>query len=52
MGKPTDKPALQQLVRLKNKMSAKQWNELQKRLSYYHIDPRKFYALLLQAPTP
>lgn len=44
-----DKDALQQVARLKSKMSRKDWNEVQKRLSQYRIDSRKLTALLQES---
>ncbi len=44
-----DKDAQQQIIRLKNKMSARDWKEVQKRLPYFHVDPNKLNAILQSA---
>jgi len=44
-----DKDALQQVVRLKDKMSAKNWNEAKKRLARYQLDQRKLAELLQES---
>ncbi|MGH9728419.1 MAG: tetratricopeptide repeat protein [Candidatus Acidiferrales bacterium] len=46
-----DKDALQQVIRLRNKMSAKDWKEVQKRCPNYSVDPQKLKALLHQTAT-
>lgn len=49
LGLRNDKDALQQLARLKTKMSSKQWKQMQKRLSQYGLDPRTLDGLLQQS---
>ncbi|MFZ0336213.1 MAG: tetratricopeptide repeat protein [Candidatus Acidiferrales bacterium] len=44
-----DKDAQQQIVRLRSKMSAKDWREVQKRLPRFHVDPGKLNAILQSA---
>jgi uncharacterized protein len=44
-----DNDALQQLIRLNNKMSPEDRKEVPRRLPYYHVDPQKLNAALQSA---
>lgn len=44
-----DNDALHELIRLRTKMTAEEWNEVPKRLPYYHVDPQKLNAALQSA---